>query len=193
MKKIKLIFMSLMKHKNYKKYYNNKLLNILINEYNNDNMWIKPYSYIIEKNKTVDVIKFKYENDEYYILFPLEELNLNEELIDETISIRELLKYENENLISHLFSSNIYFNSQIKTCVCDEKLLNIIHYLISDYIKNNNIKVFNIKKDSEVEKYNIFYKNIFQDLNYMFFETDNKMLFIKKDYLYEWFKNEENN
>lgn len=192
MKKIKLIFMSLMKHKNYKKYYNNKLLNIIIKEYNNDNMWIKPYSYIIEKNKTVDVIKFKYENDEYYILFPLEELNLNEELIDETITIRELLKYENENLITYLFSSNIYFNSQINTCVYDEKLLNIIHYLISDYIKNNNIKVFNIKKNSEIGKYNIFYKNIFQDLNYMFFETDNKMLFIKKEYLYEWFRNEEN-
>ena len=184
--------MSVLKHKEFKKYYNNKLLNNLLKEYNDDNIWIKPYPYIIEKNKTVDVIKFKYKNDEYYILFPLEELNLNEELIDETISIRELLKYENENLITYLFSSNIYFNSQINTCVCDEKLLNIIHYLISDYIKNNNIKVFNIKKDSEVGKYNIFYKNIFQNLNYMFFETDNKMLFIKKDYLYEWFRNEEN-
>ena len=184
--------MSILKHKEFKKYYNNDLFNILIKEFNIENMRIKPHSHIIEKNKTVDIIKFKYKNDEYYLLFPLEELNLNEELIDETITIRELLKYENENLITYLFSSNIYFNSQINTCVYDEKLLNIIHYLISDYIKNNNIKVFNIKKNSEIGKYNIFYKNIFQDLNYMFFETDNKMLFIKKDYLYEWFRNEEN-
>lgn len=184
--------MSVLKHKEFKKYYNNNLFNILIRKFNDENIWIRPHPCIIEKNKTVDIIKFKYQNDEYYLFFPLEELNLNEELIDETITIRELLEYENEKLITNLLSSNVYFNSQINTCVCDEKLLNIIHYLISDYIKNNNIKVFNIKKDSEVGKYNIFYKNIFQDLNYMFFETDNKMLFIKKDYLYEWFKNEEN-
>ena len=184
--------MTVLKHKEFKKYYNNKLFNNLLKEYNDDNIWIKPYPYIIEKNKTVDVIKFKYKNDEYYLLFPLEELNLNEELIDETITIRELLKYENENLITYLFSSNIYFNSQINTSVYDENLLNIIYYLIGEYTQNNNIKVFNIKKDCEIQKYKEFYKTIFKDLNYMFFETNNKMLFIKKDYLHEWFKYEEN-
>lgn len=184
--------MSVLKHKEFKKFYNNDLFNILIKEFNNENMWIKSYYYIIEKNKTVDVIKFKYQNDEYYLLFPLEELNLNEELIDETITIRELLEYENKKLITNILSSNIYFNSEINISVSDENLLNIIFYLISEYIQNNNIKVFNMKKDCEIKKYYTFYKNIFKDLNYMFFETDNKMLFIKKDYLYEWFKNEEN-
>lgn len=185
--------MSLLKHKEFKKYYNNNLFNILIKRFNGENIWIRPHPYIIEKNKTVDIIKFKYQNDEYYLFFPLEELNLNEELIDETITIRELLEYENEKLITNLLSSNVYFNSKIDISVYDENLLNIIYYLIDEYTQNNNIKVFNIKKDCEIQKYKEFYKTIFKDLNYMFFETDNKMLFIKKDYLYEWFKNEENN
>lgn len=184
--------MSVLKHKEFKKFYNNREFDKLIQKYNNKRLQIISHPYIIEKNKTVDVIKFKYQNDEYYLLFPLEELNLNEELIDETITIRELLEYENEKLITNLLSSNIYFNSEINISVSDENLLNIIIYLISEYIQNNNIKVFNIKKDCEIQKYYTFYKNIFKDLNYMFFETDNKILFIKKDYLYEWFKYEEN-
>jgi len=43
--------MSILKHKYYKRFYNNNLFNILIKEFNNENMWIKPHPYIIEKNK----------------------------------------------------------------------------------------------------------------------------------------------
>src|SRR5690554_2506257 len=184
--------MSVLKHKQFKKYYNNDLFNILIKEFNNENMWIRQHPYIIKKNKTVDIIKFKYQNDEYYLLFPLEELNLNEKLIEETITIRELLEYENEKLITNLLSPNIYFNSENNKDEFNDNILNIIYYLISEYIKNNYIKIFNINKDNEVQKYKEFYKTIFIDSNYIFFETDNKMLFVKKDYLYEWFKYEEN-